>query len=262
MYIDVRNKISKAKINLHPFPYIFIKNIFDKKYVNKLNSFLPSYKNLAGKEILFQSKSKSKKTILPTSAIYKKLSKNKQFQILNDSFKNLKPLIVKKFDNEIKKYVKKGYRKEKLKYHSSFSVMKKGYKKSAHLDRRDHLIHMIYYSDSDSTKGGEICLNKVKKNSKGVYDIFPRKDSLKIFKRYKVSNNCLLIILNVPWAYHSVSYYRGKKDRKYFYMVYDFPIKKSGSVTQNRKKGFNQNDFWTNQVLVKSNKRRKVFLTE
>ena len=86
---------------------------------------------------------------------------------------------------------------------------------------------MIYYSDSDSTKGGEICLNKVKKNFSGAYDIFPSKNSLKIYKKYKVSKNCLLIILNVPWAYHSVSYYRGNKDRKYFYMVTIFN-KKSG----------------------------------
>ena len=75
MFSDVKKKISKVKINLHPFPYIFIKNIFEEKYVDKLNSFLPAYKNLKGKEILFQSKSRSKKTILPSSAIYKKLSK-------------------------------------------------------------------------------------------------------------------------------------------------------------------------------------------
>ena len=262
MLIDLKNKVSKAKLNLYPFPYIFIKNIFHRKYVRELNLSLPSYKKLMGKDILFQSKSKSKKTIMPNSMIYKKLNKNEQFNKLNSYFKKLQPLIIKKFSNEIKKYVKEEYRKKKLIYHSSFSVMTKGYKKSAHLDRRDHLIHMIYYSDSDSTKGGEICLNKIKQNSKGIYDIFPPKNSLKIFKKYKVSKNCLLIILNVPWAYHSVSYYRGKKDRKYFYMVYDFPIKKSGSVAKNRKKGFNQNDFWTNQVMVKSNKRRKVFLTE
>ena len=44
--------------------------------------------------------------------------------------------------------------------------MVNGYKRGAHLDRRDHLIHMIYYSDSDSSKGGEIILNKISKNKK------------------------------------------------------------------------------------------------
>ena len=41
--------------------------------------------------------------------------------------------------------------------------MTKGYKKSPHIDRRDHLIHMIFYSESDASKGGEIIINKVKK---------------------------------------------------------------------------------------------------
>ena len=83
---------------MQPFPYIFIKNIFDEKYVDKLNSFLPSYKNLKGKEILFQSKSKIKKKKLYCQVqLYKKLSKNEQFKILNKSFKYLKPIIVEKF---------------------------------------------------------------------------------------------------------------------------------------------------------------------
>ena len=59
-----------------------------------------------------------------------------------------------------------------------------------------------------------------------------------------------------------MSPYHGKEDRKYFYMVYDFPIKKSGSKIVNRKKGFNENDFWKYKVKVKSENRKKVFLTE
>ena len=262
MINQIRKKISESKVNLEPFPYIFIKNIFSDSYVNKLNKSLPSYNNLNGEEIMFQSKSRSKKTILPSSSVYKNLSKNREFSDLNKYFKSLKLEIIKKFNRQISIYVKKKIQPTKLKYHSSYSVMKKGYKKSAHLDRRDHLVHMIYYSDSDSTKGGEIILNKVNGKNRKVYDIFPSKNSLKIYKKYKVSKNCLLIILNVPWAYHSVSYYHGKRDRKYFYMVYDFPIKKSGSKTKNRKKGFNANDFWVEKVAVKSNKRKKVFLTE
>jgi len=262
MIRQIRKKIINSKVNIKPFPYIFIRNIFDDNYVNELNNFLPSYNNLNGKEIMFQSKSKSKKTILPSSGTYKKLSQKKEFRNLNKYFKDLKFEIIKKFNKQINVYVKKKIIPNKLKYHSSYSVMKKGYKKSPHLDRRDHLIHMIYYSDAEASKGGEIILNKINNNIKKEYDIFPSKSSLKVFKKYKVTKNCLLIILNVPWAYHSVSYYHGRKDRKYFYMVYDFPIKKSGSITKNRKKGFNANDFWMQRVSVKSNKRKKVFLSE
>ena len=92
--------------------------------------------------------------------------------------------------------------------------------------------------------------------------MFPDKKDLKIVKKYKVNNNSCIIILNVPWAYHSVSKYYGQKDRKYFYMVYDFPIKNSGSKVENRKKGFNQNNFWLNHVGSKSKVRKNIFLTE
>lgn len=262
MISQIRKKIINSKVKTNPFPYIFIRNIFDNSYVDELNNFLPSYKNLNGKEIMFQSKSKSKKTILPSSRAYKQLSKKKEFRNLNRYFKDLKLEIIKKFNRQINIYVKQKVFPGRLKYHSSYSVMKKGYKKSPHLDRRDHLIHMIYYSDAEASKGGEIILNKINRNTNKEYDIFPARSSIKVFKKYKVTKNSLLVILNVPWAYHSVSYYRGNKDRKYFYMVYDFPIKKSGSLIKNRKKGFNANDFWKHRVSVKSNKRKKVFLSE
>ena len=83
MPTNVKNKILKGKVNLHPFPYIFIKNIFDSNFVDKLNDFLPSFENLTGKEIMYQSKSKSKKTILPSSDTYKKLAKNKLFRMIH-----------------------------------------------------------------------------------------------------------------------------------------------------------------------------------
>tara|TARA_B100000586_G_C20093675_1_gene421322 strand:+ start:99 stop:881 length:783 start_codon:yes stop_codon:yes gene_type:complete len=260
MFEKARKKIIKSKINLDPFPYIFIRNFIDKSFLKKLNKSLPSFKELEGGGVMYQSSSKTKKTILPNSTIYKKLSRNKFFRSTDILFKNLEPTIVKKFEEQIKIYVNKNFQKSKLNYHSSFSIMRKGYKKSSHLDRRDHLISMIFYPETEASKGGEICLDKMKK-SQETYDIFPSKNSL-ISKKYKVINNSCIIILNVPWAYHSVPNYYGNKDRKYFYVVYDFPIKKSGSKISNRKKGFNENDFWKYKVKVKSEKRKKVFLTE
>ena len=261
MFKKVQKKIVKERLYTKPFPYMFIKNFFDNDFVKNLNKMLPSFEMINEKDVVYQSKSKSKKTILPNSKDYKKLQKNKSFNKINFIFKKLQPFIIKKFKQEIKKNVNKEYHNSKLKYHSSFSIMRAGYKKSAHLDRRDHLIHMIFYPDSDSTKGGEIILNELKKHD-GTFDIFPNRKNLKINKKYKVSNNSCLIILNVPWAYHSVSNYYGSKDRKYFYMVYDFPIKKSGSKAENRKKGFNKNNFWKQDVMIRSLKRKKIFLTE
>ncbi len=261
MLQDVRKKIINSKIFLEPFPYLFVKNFLNKNDITEINRELPSFKEIEGADILYQSTSKTKKTLLPNSSIYKDLVKKDSFKKINHLFKKLQPIIIKKFSLEIAKHVKKQHQNKKLNYHSSFSIMKNGYEKSAHLDRRDHLIHMILYTFSQHEKGGEICMNKTKKKEK-VYDIFPSKKDLRVYKKHKVYSNSCIIILNVPWAYHSVLKYNGKSDRKYFYMVYDFPVKKSGSKIKNRIKGFNQNEFWNYKVKVKSQKRKKVFLTE
>ena len=95
-----------------------------------------------------------------------------------------------------------------------------------------------------------------------VYDVFPPKESFKVFKKYKIKKNFCIFTLNVPWSYHSTTMYRGKLDRKYFYAVYDFKIKNSGAKLKNRVKGFNLNNFWKDQVKTKSLRRKKIFLSK
>lgn len=253
--------IKKTKLGINPFPHLFVKNLIPKKELKKLNRILPSFREVSGKDVLYQSTSETKKTLLPSSQIYKKVIKEESFKKIDKLFKDLKPLIVKKFRPYIKGSVRKKYHNTRLKYHSSFSLMRSGYKKSSHLDRRDHLFHILFYPYSDGNSGGELRLDKLKNNYK-TFDIFPGKKDLKTVKSLKINNNHCLFTLNVPWAYHSVSKYYGKKDRKYFYVVYDFPIKKSGSVLKNRKAGFNDNLFWNSKVEVKSSKRKKIFFSE
>jgi len=169
--------------------------------------------------------------------------------------------LIKKFEREITNYTKVGLKDIKLSYHFSYSVMKKGYLKSPHIDRRDHLIHGIFYPYSDHLNGGEILINEIKKKKK-IYDIFPKKKDLKINKFFKVKNNFCIFILNVPWSYHSVREYKSEKSRKYFYIAYDFKILEKGSITKNRKKGFNSNLFWNDRVILKSKTRKNIFLSE
>lgn len=256
-----KKQVLKSKVEINPFPYFVVKNLLPKSDLKKLNKVLPSFNEIADKESLLQSKSKTKKTILPSSRQYKKVHKNAIFKKTDKLFEKIKPLVIKKFEPYIKKYVNIKYQKSKLNYHSSFSIMRKGYKKSAHLDRRDHLVHILFYTTSDHTKGGDIQIEKLVKNKK-VYDIFPNKNDLKVQKKYKVKDNFCLFTLNTPWSYHSASEYMGNKDRKYFYAVYDFPITKLGSIKKNRKKGFNLNSFWKDDVLIKSQTRKKNFFSE
>ncbi len=143
----------------------------------------------------------------------------------------------------------------------NFALMKKGYLKSPHLDRRDHLISGIYYPTSQINIGGNLQMYKtLKKNL--TFDVFPSKKNLKIAKDYRINKNFCVFFLNVPWAYHAVSKYNGKTDRKYFYIDYDFELKKSSSSSRNRKRGLNQNPFWRAPVKVKSSFRKEKFFTE
>lgn len=268
MFNSVKQKILKTKVQENPFPFLLIKNLINNEDLKKLNRSLPNYNSIIDDEVLYQSSSKTKISVLPKSRTHKKLYKNKEFKKINLLFNKLKPTIIKKFEKHISLYVKKKINSvNSLKYHSLYAVMKKGYVKSPHIDRRDHLIHILFYPSSDPHSGGEICLHEFKNksqlnNKKKIYDVFPSKQILKINKKIKVYNNSCLITFNVPWAYHSVPMYNSSVDRKYLYMVYDFPIIKPSSVRKNRKAGFNENQFWNNEVKVKSLKRKKIFLTE
>ena len=65
---------------------------------------------------------------------------------------------------------------------------------------------------------------------------FPLKKNLKMIKNYRINKNFCVFFLNVPGAYHAVSKYIGNKDRKYFYIDYDFDLKESSSNSKIEKK--------------------------
>jgi hypothetical protein len=261
MILEIKKKIENSEIILNPFPHIIIKEFLSKSALDKLNQVLPNYNDVNANNVIFQSSSKTKKTIMPDSNIFKSLLKEKIFKNVNDNLKKIKPIILKKFKNEILKNVNKSFVNSKIIYNMNFALMKKGYLKSPHLDRRDHLISGIYYPTSKSNVGGNLQLWGTK-NRKKFYDIFPSKKNLKIFKNYKIKKNFCIFFLNVPWAYHAVNKYTGNSDRKYFYIDYDFSLKNSSSSAMNRKKGFNKNSFWKIPVKVKSYSRREVFFKE
>lgn len=261
MFLEIKKKIEKSKIILKPFPHIIIKEFLPKTALDKLNQILPSYNDVNDNNVIFQSSSETKKTIMPDSDIFKGLLKEKIFKDVNDNLKKIKPIILKKFKNEILKNVNSTFTNSKIIYNMNFALMKKGYLKSPHLDRRDHLISGIYYPASKSNVGGDLQLWGTKNREK-FYDVFPSKKNLKIFKNYKIKKNFCVFFLNVPWAYHAVNKYNGNTDRKYFYIDYDFNLKSSSSSSVNRKKGLNQNAFWKFPVKVKSSLRKEVFFKE
>lgn len=261
MFLEIKKKINSSKLNTKPFPHIVIKNFLPKKTLDELNKTLPNYKDILTKDVICQSTSETKKTIMPDSKIFKSLLKKKIFNEVNKNLKKIKPLILNKFKNEIFKNVNQNFIYSKIKYNMNFALMKKGYLKSAHLDRRDHLISGIYYPTSNINKGGNLHMCAIIKKEK-FYDVFPSKKNLKVIKNYKINKNFCVFFLNVPWAYHAVSRYNGNEDRKYFYIDYDFDLKNSSSLSENRKKGLNQNLFWKTPVKVKSLSRKDLFFSE
>ena len=97
------------------------------------------------------------------------------------------------------------------------------------------MLHVLFYLSSDDAKGGEIKIMKLKKKIKNnFYDIFPSKKDLKLFKSYKVKNNFCLFTLNVPWSYHAVSKYTGKKKIENLFML--FMISRLIQLEKNLKK--------------------------
>ena len=65
MFKIAKQKIENTKIQQDPFPFLFVRNLISNKDLKRLNKVLPNYDAIVNDEILYQSKSKSKKTILP-----------------------------------------------------------------------------------------------------------------------------------------------------------------------------------------------------
>ena len=163
MLSELIKKINSSKISSNPFPHFIIKKFLQDEKLKELNQILPNYADINEENVIFQSSSKTKKTVMPDSKIFKELRKIKMFEEVNNNLKKIQPIILKKFKNEIINNVNPRYLKSKIKYNMNFAMMKKGYLKSPHLDRRDHLISGIYYPASKENQGGQLQMFKSKK---------------------------------------------------------------------------------------------------
>ena len=81
MILEIKQKIEKSKINLSPFPHIVIKNLLSKSTLKELNKKLPNYDDISDKNVIFQSSSETKKTIMPDTKLFKSLLKKKYLKM-------------------------------------------------------------------------------------------------------------------------------------------------------------------------------------
>ena len=257
----VTEKIKKSKLCTYPFPHILIKNFLPKKPFNEFVKVMPDYYDLKGDNVFTQSKSGTKRGIFYESKHFKKIyNNNNSFRKIIKIFKKIENEINNKFKEEITKNVDEKYAHSKTTFSCSLSSSVKGYLKSPHIDRREHKFHFLFYLDVQKKSGGDVCLWSSKQNQ--IYDVFPAKNNIKNVKKIVPIPNSCLITLNTPFSYHSVNKYIGSKERKYFYAVYDFHVSKNNYKLHNRKKGNNDNKFWTNQVKIFSKERRLNFIKE
>ena len=257
----VIKKIKLSKLEVNPFPSLLIKEFLPKKILNSFILSLPSFEQMKGGDIFTQSKSGTKRSFFYNSKYFKKIMKqNKSLKEVVSIFKEIEIIINKKFENEINKFVKKEFISKKTKFSCSISSSVKGYLKSTHIDRREHKFHMLYYPEILKDTGGNLNLWKSKKNK--TYDVFPSQTKVKLAKKIKASGNTCLITLNTPFAYHSVTKYNCNKERKYLYVVFDFPTSEKNYKIKQRKTGNNQNIFWKTPVKVFSKARKLNFINE
>ena len=133
-------------------------------------------------------------------------------------FKKIEKSINEKFGVEINKYIKKKVYFVKTNFSCSLSSCIKKYKKSAHLDRREHKFHILYYPQIQKNNGGNLCLWK--SNKKKIYDVFPSKDKINLTKKILPLPNSCVITLNTPFSYHSVTKYLGNIKKENMFMLY------------------------------------------
>ena len=81
-------QIEKSKLNVKPFPYFKVDNLIPAKNLQNLNKTLPSFKEVAGNDILFQSASQTKKRCYRALPFTKNLKKIKISKILICYLKN------------------------------------------------------------------------------------------------------------------------------------------------------------------------------
>jgi len=125
------------------------------------------------------------------------------------------------------------------------------YRRGCHLDRRRHLIQMLFYLNGPedyAPEGGELLLFQRKGRSSVDFDKFPAADQIEVAKRVEPSRNRLVVMLNGSTSYHGVQPLRASAGyRKFVYAALD-PVATA-------------DDAWPTTTVV-SQARRRAFLAE
>ncbi len=131
------------------------------------------------------------------------------------------------------------------------SRAKAPYQRGCHLDRRRHLIQMLFYLNGPedyAPEGGELLLFGRRRRMPRVFDKFPAADDIEVARRITPAANRLVVMLNTSTSYHGVEPLRASEGwRKFIYAAVD-PVAPV-------------DDAWPETTVV-SEARRQAFLAE
>jgi hypothetical protein len=200
----------------------------------------------------------TKKSIVNNNGYYSEFVKKiKELETIDTFIKNnndLKELLYDKFEDHIKKY--SNLNKQDILGTSTeinISVSIPGYSKEIHVDRREHILNLLcYFGNCEDNCNLELWKSKEKQ----VYDVFPKKSDLKLVHSYKPKHNRVVITMNVPFGYHSVSKQEPNfKNRKMLFASWDIE-----SGYDRKKGGNNDSTSWKSKNAVLSEDRRFNFM--
>lgn len=188
-------KIKKSIINEIPFSYIVIDDFLPKEYYKIYLESIPDIKEYDINET--------------NTRYYLSKEKHNKIQIMKDinnffSEEKILSIICKKFSKSIEKYINKKYNFQ-VKNFVSFSSLQKmnnDYGCNIHTDGGYQPFTMLYYADKENYFN----LNLYElKNKTEIYNRFVKKEEVILKKQVQTSGNKLVIFLDSPNAYHSIT---------------------------------------------------------
>jgi len=245
---------------MEPFPHIVIENFLPEDVINDLST-LPNYDEIDD-NVYFQDALHTKKSIVDNnhdSVNYNMLlENNKTFTLFDSIFKednDVKDIIFDKFSKELTSNLTEDYTSFDTSTSINYSVSVPGYSKEIHVDRREHLINILLYVSDDNNSANLRLWKEINKTE--ICDVFPSSDEVELTKTYAPKKNTAVIMINLPWAYHSVDEQQATfLNRKYIYVVFDF------EKTDRKEDHKDNNDalIWNKKVGVLNESRRQNFI--
>lgn len=231
----MKYSFKKRKILKKPFPILIIKNFINKINQNKIiKEILNVEKKIDVEKVMggrYQYSNHLFKKNDLCNDIYDYFNKKETFQkILGIVDNNKKQFHIK--DNQYKKFLKKtnilhsltkkffpSLLKNSFFLEMDFSVAKNNYYREPHHDKDTRILSfLIYLNNTKNSNGGSLEIYKFKKNYNKLFERFPKKHNLKLYKKIKPQFGQFIAFISSPDSIHGVEKFITKKNEKRIFL--------------------------------------------